>query len=787
MLTAAWFLPWLFAHTDTSKPWVSVPFLAATLTVVAAALLSVVNRWQRAVPVRSPVPAGQEPSVAVIIPTLGEPLELLEATVRSVLEQDWPEERLWIVVSDDGHDERVQALVAGSPWPIAGRPCVTTARHDRVTRAAVERRRPATSIRHSHAFRAASGSSRHATLMTSSATAASCARALASCSPLTGSPSYRRARPARSPSTTRSTTTSRTSSSARCSRATPPTPCSRAARECCGGARALHEIGDFPTWNLVEDLHSGLEALRRGWEGCYLPIVGAYAQHSPEDLPNFVKQRGTWALDTVRLALWAPKRGLTMRQRLQFYELAIFYLQGPATLVFLLAPVLGFVFHLYPVVTTTNAFVLHFWPFVVALELYLVLVHRPMSLEQLWRARLVWAGLCFVYARACLLAVGNGRTRKPRYVVTRKHNRHVWHWRLIVPHVAVLTLLIGSMAWSLAHRGLLNSFDIGSAYWACLYSLLLLSFIKLSWHGANLDCRACARAAARAERMRRPRPPGVVAGALCPHRSWRHSWRRPRRRRTPRHRIAALAIGGCRRDPLVRARRVLSAAAPRAQRQQPQHKRERQGDRQDRRALAERAFDEVTWRSLLARVRPTQRGWTRRIEASVVRSGACDAQRVLALEIRRSLPGCGRRDPAPPVLRAGSRARSADAALPARLPAAVARAPAAAAPAAADEHVHASSRRRQRREQRTGRPGSGARPWREDLHAASVQHAADGTGDQRRRHGMQARTLATPQPRRPGIPTERAGFEPAMECSTPYSLSRRVPSSHSATSPEPEA
>ncbi len=105
MLTAVWFLPWLFAHADTSKPWISVPFLAATLIVVAASLVSVVNRWQRAVPVRRPVPAGQEPDVAVIIPTLGEPLELLEATVRSVLDQDWPSERLWILVSDDGCDD----------------------------------------------------------------------------------------------------------------------------------------------------------------------------------------------------------------------------------------------------------------------------------------------------------------------------------------------------------------------------------------------------------------------------------------------------------------------------------------------------------------------------------------------------------------------------------------------------------------------------------------------------------------------------------------------------------
>ncbi len=34
---------------------------------------------------------------------------------------------------------------------------------------------------------------------------------------------------------------------------------------------ALGDIGLFPTWNLVEDLQSGIEALRRGWDSCYLP------------------------------------------------------------------------------------------------------------------------------------------------------------------------------------------------------------------------------------------------------------------------------------------------------------------------------------------------------------------------------------------------------------------------------------------------------------------------------------------------------------------------------------
>ncbi len=491
----AWFLPWLIAHADLAKPWLSIPFLLATCIVAAASIVSVVNRWQRAVPERAPVPGGEEPRVAVIIPTMGEPLALLEGTVRSVLDQDWPADRLWVLVSDDGRDHRVRRLVnrLALTYPQASLryhrpPKVGDPRRHGEAKAGnlnsalvllpadidfVETRDADDLVGDRHFLREAVGQllvgGRVAFVQTAKA----------------GQVSPHDPFDNQQPHFFQCAMLSRYAANA-------VFPCGSGV---VWRRVALHEIGDFPTWNLVEDLQSGLEALRLGWQGCYLPILGAYAQHSPEDLPNFVKQRGTWALDTVRLTLWAPKSGLNLRQRLQFYELGLFYMQGPATLVFLLAPILGFALHQYPVLTSTSAFVAHFWPFAAALELNLALVHRPMSFEQLWRARLVWAGLCFVYARACVLAVTGGRNGKPRYVVTRKENRHAWHWRLIVPHVLVLSMLLGSLTWSLTHHGLLSSFDVGSAYWAGLYSLLLLGFIRLSWHGVRISAPRRAAAA----------------------------------------------------------------------------------------------------------------------------------------------------------------------------------------------------------------------------------------------------------------------------------------------------
>ncbi len=348
----------------------------------------------------------------MIVPTLGEPLDLLERTVRSVLEQDWPNEQLWILVSDDAHDARVRELVQSLAlaYPRA------SLRYHRPPRVGDKRRR---------------GDAKAGNLNSALTRLPKRIEYVETrdADDLVGDRRFLRETVGQLQAHERLAFVQTAKAGAvsqhdpfdnqqphffQC--ALPSRYAANAVFPCGSGVvwrrRALHEIGDFPTWNLVEDLQSGLEALRRGWEGCYLPILGAFAQHSPEDLPNFIKQRGTWALDTVRLTLWADKRGLRMRQRLQFYELGLFYMQGPATLVFLLAPVFGFMFHVYPVVTTTSSFIVHFWPFAVALELYLALVHRPMSFEQLWRARLVWAGLCFVYARACFLAVSRWARRQ---------------------------------------------------------------------------------------------------------------------------------------------------------------------------------------------------------------------------------------------------------------------------------------------------------------------------------------------------------------------------------------
>lgn len=257
---------------------------------------------------------------------------------------------------------------------------------------------------------------------------------------------------------------------------------------------ALRDIGDFPTWNLVEDVQSGVEALRRGWRGLYLPIVGAVAQHAPEDLPNFYKQRGTWALDTVRLMVWGDLRGLGLRQRLHFLETLSFYLNSFTVLVYMptiACSLLGWA----PLDSTGRSYLTHMLPIVVASEIWLFTLSYPYNdrrrrqrrhYRDLWNARTIWVGLTPIFVKATVLAIVNGRERKPAYKVTRKHNVVRWHWRQTLPQTAVVAGMGASVLYALGfgtHRN--PVLLLGNVYWGGLYVVLLGRFITRGWHGVT--------------------------------------------------------------------------------------------------------------------------------------------------------------------------------------------------------------------------------------------------------------------------------------------------------------
>jgi cellulose synthase (UDP-forming) len=488
-IATIWYMPWALANLNWKAAWLAIPFATASLMMAVMSLVTVINHWHYRQSNPHPVQAGGEPDVAIIIPTHGESPRMVYKTAKSVLGQDYPEQRISLVISDDAHRLRFRAIVTRLQQE---HPQATIHYHEPPRKGNPERRGEAKAGNLNSVLDALG---RYAPGVQFVETR--------DADDLVGDPSFLRQAVGQLQADRRLAFV-QTIKEAEVSPGDPfgnlePLFYRRAmlARNAanavfpCGSGllwrkRALNQIGGFPTWNLVEDLQSGVEALRRGWHGAYLPIVGAVGQTAPEDVPNMIKQRGTWALDTMRMSFWGNRRGLSLRQHLQFSELGLFYLLSFAVLVFAMTPVFTLTLDIHPLTTTQAAYALHFWPYAAAVELVLACLGEGLPYEALWRARQTWLGLAPVYAWATINALLYGPNRKPRYRVTRKEHAYGLYWREALPQVLMFLALIGSSLYHLATHSLLYTADLGSLFWAGFFVLGLSRAVRNTWHGVDL-------------------------------------------------------------------------------------------------------------------------------------------------------------------------------------------------------------------------------------------------------------------------------------------------------------
>jgi cellulose synthase (UDP-forming) len=476
------------ASLNESVPWLAWPFAVASVFTLTHVLLGVFNSWSRSAPEPRSLPAGGEPVVGVIVPTCGEPVPMVLRTVVSVFEQDWPADRLVVVVSDDGHDPELEAALTAYPVVYHSPPPRSTPGRDGAAKAGNLNSALAL-LDETHPEIAYVETRDADDELPSRAFLRQVVGQLETDERLAYVQTIKEAQvSAGDPFNNREAIFYRGQMLAR--------NAANAVFPCGSGVvwrrSALRDIGEFPTWNLVEDLQSGVEALRRGWRGLYLPIVGAVPQHSPEDVPNFYKQRGTWALDTVRLMLWRGVGGMKLRQQAQFLELLLFYLSSFTVLVFVPAialSLLGWV----PIESGTVSFLAHMLPMVVAMELWFLALNYPYNdrrrrqrhlYRDLWRVRTTWAGLAPVFMKASVQAVVNGPNTRPSYKVTRKHDDLRWHWRDTLPQATLVLAVVATAIYALRfHTFPSPILLLGTIYWGGLNVVLLGNFVTRGWHG----------------------------------------------------------------------------------------------------------------------------------------------------------------------------------------------------------------------------------------------------------------------------------------------------------------
>jgi len=202
--------------------------------------------------------------------------------------------------------------------------------------------------------------------------------------------------------------------------------------------KALIDSGGFDAWNIIEDVTTSAKILQQGWASQQLDIIGVSSQAPVTDLENFLKQRSVWSLDALRLLLLFNKKGLTFSQKLSFCTKGIKELFYPTSILLLTLTIGVSLIVGEPIFIKVS-------PVVFVAIIANTLFELTTLKGNLWfglKHKNLEAALIFVNLKMIWVTLINGKEKKPKYVVTRKTAKHESYLRYCGWHIGLLVLLI---------------------------------------------------------------------------------------------------------------------------------------------------------------------------------------------------------------------------------------------------------------------------------------------------------------------------------------------------------
>ena len=209
---------------------------------------------------------------------------------------------------------------------------------------------------------------------------------------------------------------------------------------------ALMELGGFSTETITEDMETSIRLHARGWQSAYHAEALAYGL-APDTATAFHTQRLRWAQGTMQIwrkfnPLTLP--GLSLAQRVSYFQCVVGYLEAPARLVFYFAPLIYLFTGILPIHALNLEFLTRFVPMYAAMVTLAHLLGRGTSAPY-WLLERALMMKVFTH----LLALPAYFSRSLRFRVTPKGGGAV-PVRLYAPHVLLMLAAAAAIAWGTA-------------------------------------------------------------------------------------------------------------------------------------------------------------------------------------------------------------------------------------------------------------------------------------------------------------------------------------------------
>jgi cellulose synthase/poly-beta-1,6-N-acetylglucosamine synthase-like glycosyltransferase len=232
---------------------------------------------------------------------------------------------------------------------------------------------------------------------------------------------------------------------------------------------ALENIGGFSTWNLVEDVHTSMKLHASGWKSIYHNHALTTGT-APADIHSVYKQRQQWATDSLRLFFWdSPFKypGLTLKQKLQYFQLGFVYLiSGFAMPVYFLIPAWSLLTGQFLTTAPVTEYVFYRGLYFLFAILALTILEHPADSRKPYK---IWAGLFPIFAKATVAAL-RAKTEKPVYSVNRKlpdNPSLMSRFKAILPQMSIILLTLGAIAYSIEFKTLPRELFMVNTLWGC--------------------------------------------------------------------------------------------------------------------------------------------------------------------------------------------------------------------------------------------------------------------------------------------------------------------------------
>ncbi len=238
---------------------------------------------------------------------------------------------------------------------------------------------------------------------------------------------------------------------------------------------ALDEVGGMCEFNIAEDFLTSLFIHEKSWQSVYVDEVLAEGL-APEDFLSYYKQQFRWTRGSLEVIFrYNPlfRRGLTFAQKLQYLSSASYYLSGVVVLIDALIPLLFLFTGLTAITTSSMTLALIFIPYIF-LSLYLL--QRTSNYSYTFRAIAFSISSFYLQIRALIAVLLNQKTS---FVVTSKSAIQGNFLYLSIPHIIYTVLVVAGVVVALGREGFSNSFVANSA-WAVVNIVAFIPFILAS-------------------------------------------------------------------------------------------------------------------------------------------------------------------------------------------------------------------------------------------------------------------------------------------------------------------